>query len=108
MKKTLVKKLNNLTLGQLFDVTQELESSVWTYEDLHDFAIDQVKDDSLNVAIHILNALYDTQEAYYNYDATMGTLEEITPITTKEDLLKILKNYYDEYIEEVLKNYEGA
>lgn len=105
MNKNLEKTLNKLTLGQLFDISQEIDGTFWTYEDLKYFAINRIEDDNLNIAIHILNALNDDQEEYYNYDSTMGTLEEVTPITSKKDLIELLKNYYDEDIKEVLKRY---
>ena len=57
MTKTLEKQLNNLTIGQLFDVAQNLDSSFWAYEDLKDFVIDLIENDNILVATHILNAL---------------------------------------------------
>lgn len=102
MTKTLENKLNNLTLEQLFDVAQNLDSSFWTYEDLKEFVIDLIKDDNILVATHILNALNNNQN-YYNYDATMGTLENVTPITSKEDFIDLLKNYNDEDIIKIIK-----
>ena len=104
MTKTLEKKLNNLTLGQLFDVAQDLDSSFWTYKELKNLAIDNIKDDDILVATHILNALNDDPANYYNYDVSMGTLEDVTPITSKEDFINFLKNYNDEDIKKVLKN----
>ena len=68
MTKTLEKKLNNLTLGQLFDVAQDLDSSFWTYKELKNLAIDNIKDDDILVATHILNALNNDPANYYNYD----------------------------------------
>ena len=104
MTKTLEKKLNNLTLGQLFDVAQDLDSSFWTYKELKNLAIDNIKDDDILVATHILNALNNDPANYYNYDVSMGTLEDVTPITSKEDFVNFLKNYNDEDIKKVLKN----
>lgn len=103
MTKTLEKKLNNLTLEQLFDIAQNLDSSYWTYEDLKDFAVDKIQNDNILVATHILNALNDHNASYYNYDDCMGTLDAVAPITTKGEFINYLKNYYDEDIEEVLK-----
>lgn len=104
MTKTLKNKLNNLTLEQLFDVAQNLDSSFWTYEDLKDFAIDMIKEDNILLAAHILNALNDDTANYYNYNVSMGALEDVTPITSKEDFVDFLKNYYDEDIKKVLEN----
>lgn len=102
MTKTLEKQLNNLTLGQLFDIAQNLDSSFWTYKDLKNLAIDSIKDDDILVATHILNALNNDPANYYNYDVSMGALEDVTPITTKEDFIDLLKNYNDEDIKEVV------
>ena len=104
MTKTLEKKLNNLTLGQLFDVAQDLDSSFWAYKELKNLAIDNIKDDNILVATHILNALNNDPANYYNYDVSMGALEDVTPITSKEDFINFLKNYNDEDIKKVLKN----
>ena len=103
MTKTLEKQLNNLTLEQLFDVAQNLDSSFWTYKDLKNLAIDSIKDNEILVATHILNALNNDPANYYNYDTSMGALEDITPITSKEDLLDLLKNYNDEDIIKTIK-----
>lgn len=108
MTKTLEKQLNNLELWQLFEVAQELDSTFWAYEDLKDFTIDLIKDDNILLATHILNALNNDQEDYYNYDVGMGILDTVAPITTKEDFIELLKNYNDEDIKKVLKKYQGG
>ena len=70
----------------------------WAYENIDDvtseealiaFAKEKLDDDNLGFALHILNAIYeseDTEEGYYRYDYSMGTLETPTPISCKEDL----------------------
>lgn len=103
MTKTLEKQLNNLTIEQLFDVAQNLDSSFWTYKDLKNLAIDSIKDDEILVATHILNALNDDSVDYYSYDVSMGALEDVTPITSKEEFIDFLKNYYDEDITKTIK-----
>ena len=103
MKKTLEKQLNNLTLEQLFDVAKNLDTSFWTYEDLKNFVVDKIQNNDILVATHILNALNSEPANYYNYDDCMGTFEEVTPITTKEDFVGFLKNYYDEDITKTIK-----
>lgn len=108
MTKTLEKQLNKLTLEELFIIAQELDNSFWAYEDLKDFVVDKIKDDNILVATHILNALNDDQEDYYNYDASMGILDTVAPITTKEEFINYLENYNDEDIKKVLKKYQGG
>lgn len=107
MTKTLEKQLNKLTLEELFIIAQNLDNSFWTYKDLKDFAIDLIKDDDILVATHILNALNDDQEDYYNYDVGMGILDTVAPITTKEEFINYLENYNDEDIKKVLKTIKG-
>ena len=49
----------------------------------------EIDNENLNVAIHILTGIYESEEAiggYYIYDRCMGILEAVTPITCKEDL----------------------
>ena len=105
MTNTLKKQLNNLTLEELFIIAQELDHTFWAYKDLKDFAIDLIKDDNILLATHILNALNDYPVEYYNYDASMGTLDEVAPITTKPNFIYFLKDYNDEDIKKFLKNY---
>lgn len=108
MNKTLEKKLNNLTLEELFIIAQDLDSSFWTYKDLKNLAIDSIKDNDILVATHILNTLNGEPAEYYNYDVSMGTLDGVAPITTKDDFIDYLQNYNDEDIEEVLERYQGG
>lgn len=77
----------------------DLEELVeWAYENIYyvhhedaliDMAKHEIDEENLNVAIHILTGVYESEEAvngYYIYDRCMGTLEAVTPITCKEDL----------------------
>lgn len=108
MNKTLKKQLNNLTLEELFIIAQELDNLFWTYEDLKNYAIDKIKDDFLNIGTYIFNTLNYNKVAYYYYNAIMGGLDSIKPLTTKEDFIYFLENYYDEDIKKVLKKYQGG
>jgi hypothetical protein len=77
----------------------ELEELIdWAYENIDyihhedgliEMAKHEIDEENLNVAIHILTGVYESEEAikgYYIYDRCMGTLEPVTPITCKEDL----------------------
>lgn len=108
MTNTLKNKLDKLTIEQLFIIAQELDNTFWCYEDLKDFVIDKIKDDYLTVAAHVLTALNDEVAEYYNYDASMGTLDSVAPITTKEDFIDFLEDYNNEDIKKVLKKYQGG
>ena len=70
----------------------------WAYDNIDDIhseetLIEMVKheinEDSLRMALHILQAVYESDcpdGSYYIYDRSMGTLETPMPITCKEDL----------------------
>ena len=89
---------------EAMDLDELLE---WAYENLDDlttedvlleFAKSKIDDDNLYMAIHVLNAVYESEESYngyYLYDYNMGTLETPTPVTCKEDL-KHLIDFDDE------------
>lgn len=51
-----------------------------------DFAINQVQNDRLFLARHVLDAVDKEYADFYSYDMSMGTLETPTAITSIEDL----------------------
>ena len=81
-----------------FEAMDLEELAEWAYENvdyvhhedaLIEMAKHEIDEENLNVAIHILTGIYESEEAindYYIYDRSMGTLETPTPITCKEDL----------------------
>ena len=88
MKKQELKKLS------FEDAVEKLSSEkeqITTYETLKSFAIDNINNDNLFLAIHILQGINDEQADYYDYDYCMGTLEIPTPIKTKDDLVNYLE-----------------
>lgn len=78
-------ELNNLTFEEAIEKLQEENNCITTYNTLKEFAIDNINNDNLFIAIHILQSIQDEDE-YYNYDYNMGTLETPTPIKSLEDL----------------------
>jgi hypothetical protein len=70
----------------------------WAYENIDDVHMEdtliimakhEIDEENLQMAIHILNAIYESDcpdNSFYIYDRSMGTLETPTPITCKEDL----------------------
>lgn len=92
----------------------------WAYDNIDDIhseetLIEMVKheinEDSLRMALHILQAVYESDcpdGSYYIYDRSMGTLETPTPITCKEDLEEYIDFEEDEEqeaIEETLQQW---
>ena len=85
------KEWEELTLDEAVNwVDWEYGVSELTSEDsLIHFAKEKIDEDDLGLAIHILEAIYNSEEAYngyYLYDYSLGTMSTPTPITCKEDL----------------------
>ena len=80
----------------------------WAYDNIDDMhseealielAKHEIDEDSLRMALHILNAVYESDcpdGSYYIYDRSMGTLETPTPISCKEDLEEYIDFEEDE------------
>lgn len=51
-----------------------------------DFAINQIQNDRLFLARHVLDAVDNEYADFYSYDMSMGTLETPMAITSIEDL----------------------
>ena len=82
-------EFEEMTLDELIDWAWENVHDLTTEDTLLDFAKQKLDDNNLCMALHILNAIYDSAESYngyYLYDYGMGTLETPTPITCKEDI----------------------
>ena len=82
-------QFNNMELEELVEWAYENIDYVHHEEILIDLAKDEIDEENLNVAIHILTGIYESEEAIngcYIYDRCMGTLESVVPITCKEDL----------------------
>ena len=90
-----------MTLDEVIEWAWENLDDVTTEEALLEFAKKKIDDDNLYMAIHILNAIYDSEESYngyYLYDYSMGTLETPTPITCRDDFEHLID--FDEEDEE--------
>jgi hypothetical protein len=78
-----------MTMDELLEWANENLTDLTTEDLLLEFAKQKIDDQNIYMALHILNAVYECEEAYngyYLYDYSMGTLETPTPITDKEDL----------------------
>lgn len=51
-----------------------------------DYVIYQIQNDRLYLARHVLDAVDTDYADWYNYDASMGTLETPTPVDNVNDL----------------------
>lgn len=83
------KEFETMNLEELVEWAYENLNDITTEDVLLDFAKSKIDDDNIYLAIHVLQAVWNSGEAfngYYRYDYNMGTLETPTPITCKEDL----------------------
>lgn len=83
------KQFEEMCLEELVEWSYENVDDVHHEDTLIEMAKHEIDEENLNVAIHILEGIYESEEAingYYIYDRCMGTLEPVTPITCKEDL----------------------
>jgi hypothetical protein len=94
MRPTLKKEtFEKMELEELVEWASENIDFVHHEDVLIDMAKSEIDKENLNVAIHILTGIYESEEAidgYYIYDRCMGTLEEVTPITSKEDIIEYI------------------
>lgn len=82
-------EFNNMHFEELLDWAYDNIDGMHSEEVLIDLAKHEIDEENLQMAIHILQAIYDSDApdgCYYIYDRCMGTLETPTPITCKEDL----------------------
>ena len=95
------KEWKELTLEEAIDLADyEYGVNELTSENsLIRFAKEKIDEDNLFLAIHILEAIYNSEEAYngyYLYDYSAGTTSTPTPITCKEDLESYISFAEDE------------
>lgn len=82
-------QFEKMTIEELVEWAFENIDYVHHEDALLDLAKHEIDEENLNVAIHILTGVYESEEAvcgYYIYDRSMGTLDPVVPITCKEDL----------------------
>jgi hypothetical protein len=100
-----------MSFEELLDWAYDNIDDMHSEEALIELAKHEINEDSLRMALHILNAIYESDcpdGSYYIYDRSMGTLEIPTPITCKEDLEEYIDFEEDEEqeaIEETLQQW---
>ena len=69
------------------------EGEITDLDTLKKFAIDAIEKGNYFLAIHVLNALRKgNDEDWWDYDYSMGTLDEVVPITDKEDVEYLIED----------------
>ena len=99
-------QFENMTLEELVEWAYENVDDVHHEDILINLAKQKIDEENLNVAIHILTGIYESEEAVcgcYIYDCGMGTLEPVTPITCKEDLEEYIDFVDDEETTEAIE-----
>lgn len=101
MRPTITREqFNQMSLEELVEWGYENIDFVHHEDALIEMAKHEIDEENLNVAIHILTGIYESDEpcgGYYIYDRCMGTLEAVTPITCKEDLEEYIDFEGEEY-----------
>jgi hypothetical protein len=95
-------EFNNMSFEELLEWAYDNIDDMHSEEVLIELAKHEIDEENLQMAIHILQAIYESDAhdgCYYIYDRCMGTLETPTPITCKEDLEEYI-DFGDEDFEE--------
>jgi hypothetical protein len=82
-------EFNNMPFEELLEWAYDNIDDMHSEEVLIELAKHEIDEENLQMALHILLAIYDSDApdgSYYIYDRCMGILETPTPITCKEDL----------------------
>ncbi len=82
-------QFEEMSLDELAEWAFENIDNVHFEDTLLEMAKHEIDEEDLQMALHILNAVYESgapDGSYYIYDRNMGILETPTPITCKEDL----------------------
>lgn len=75
---------------ELTDTYDDLRS----YEDLKYVVIEDINNDEMLKAAHILEGLKE-EAPFYKYDVCMGTLEAVTPINNLDELFDLFPDMED-------------
>ena len=81
-------EFEEMELYDLIDWARENIYELTDEEMLISFAKEKLDEDNIGMAIHILGAIYNSEEAIhgvYFYDYSLGTVSTPTPLTSKED-----------------------
>ena len=69
-------QLEKMDYQELIDMCINKVPNFTCYDMLKDYAIEQIENDNLFLAIHILQCIDNYTTQYYIYDYSMGTMEE--------------------------------
>lgn len=95
-------EFNNMSFEELLDWGYDNIDDMHSEEVLIEMAKHEIDEDDFKMALHILQAIYDSEApdgSYYIYDRSMGTLVRPVAITCKADLEDYI-DFGDEYPDE--------
>ena len=80
-----------MTFEEVMDILCD-HDEVHSEESLKDYIKYLIDHDNFGLALHILNSIYDSEDAeWYRYDMCLGTLVSPSAITCKEDIEHLLE-----------------
>lgn len=85
------KEFESKTFDELIEQLNEEKNDIHDRETLKDIAKHFINEDDFYLVKHIINGLDDYAEWYW-YDVSMGTLDEITALTCKEDIEHLIED----------------
>ena len=80
------KEFDELEFEEKIEFLIDNGADIQSYDTLRDYAKELIDEDELFVAIHILEGLNDDPADYYDYDLSMGTLDQVASIEDDDDL----------------------
>lgn len=91
MKTRQIKKIyEEKGLNEACQVLEEEGYTITSYEAIQSRIIEEAENDNWLMVVHLAKALNEVEANYYNYDHSMGTLDEPKPITDIQDLINLL------------------
>ena len=80
-----------MTFEEVMDILCD-HDEVHSEESLKDYIKYLIDHDNFGLALHMLNGVYDSEDAeWYQYDVSLGTLETPSALTCKEDIEHLLE-----------------
>lgn len=82
------KDFEKMNFNELMNWAYENLCEISDGETLKEYAIKLLQNDNFELALHIINAIYEnpSDTEWYEYDYSMGTLDIPIPITEKGDI----------------------
>lgn len=74
----------------MYDLDNDMDD-IHSRETMIDMVKDEIDEDNLFVARHILDVIYNEYAEWYQYDRCMGTLQSITALKDKEDIEDLIE-----------------